>query len=67
VQQTFVIEGMHCGGCVARVTRALQPLADEVRVTLEPPQAVIEAPSPLTLDEVRAAVTAAGDFTVEPA
>jgi Cu+-exporting ATPase len=67
MQQTFRIEGMHCGGCVARVTKALRPLADEVHVTLEPPQAVLEAPAPLALDEVRAAVAQAGDFTVAAA
>jgi len=31
MQQIFRIEGMHCGGCVARVARALKPIADEVK------------------------------------
>jgi Cu+-exporting ATPase len=63
MQQTFRIDGMHCGGCVARVTRALQAIADDVEVTLDPPQATLEAAAPLSLDEVRNVVAAAGDFT----
>jgi Cu+-exporting ATPase len=63
MQQTFRIDGMHCGGCVARVTRALQAIADDVEVTLDPPQATLEAAAPLSLDEVRKVVAAAGDFT----
>ena len=33
MEQVFRIEGMHCGGCVARVTRALKSIADDVEVT----------------------------------
>jgi copper chaperone CopZ len=64
MQQTFRIDGMHCGGCVARVTRALQAIADDVAVTLDPPQATLEVGEPLSLEEVRRVVAAAGDFTV---
>lgn len=64
MQQTFRIDGMHCGGCVARVTRALQAIADDVAVTLDPPQATLEVAEPLSLEEVRRVVAAAGDFTV---
>jgi Cu+-exporting ATPase len=63
----FTIAGMHCGGCVARVKKALQPLADEVEVTLEPPRARLVADAPLDLAAVRAAVAAAGGYTAEPA
>ena len=64
MQQEFRIEGMHCNGCVARVTKALQAIADDVQVTLDPPRATLEAPDPLTLDEVKAAVRKAGDYVV---
>jgi Cu+-exporting ATPase len=67
MQQTFRIEGMHCGGCVNRVTRALQAIADEVTVTLEPSQATLESPHALSLEEVRAALASAGDYTVSAA
>ncbi|MCU0939411.1 MAG: heavy-metal-associated domain-containing protein [Burkholderiaceae bacterium] len=62
MEQQFEITGMHCGGCVNRVTKALQPLANEVSVTLEPPRATLDVDEPLTLDAVRAAVATAGAF-----
>ena len=67
MQQEFRIEGMHCNGCVARVTKALQAIADDVQVTLDPPLATLETADPLTLDEVKAAVQKAGDYVVTPA
>ncbi len=67
MQQTFRIDGMHCGGCVARVTRALEAIADDVTVTLEPPQAQLDAADPLTVQQVQAAVAKAGDYTVAAA
>jgi copper chaperone len=67
MQQEFRIDGMHCNGCVARVTMALESIADEVQVTLDPPLATLESPDPLSLDEVRTAVKKAGDYVVTPA
>lgn len=64
MQQTFHIDGMHCGGCVARVTRALEAIADDVTVTLDPPQAQLEAPEALSVQAVQAAVARAGDYKV---
>jgi len=64
MEQTFRVDGMHCGGCVARVTRALQAIADDVSVTLEPPQATLDAAEPLSVQQVQAAVAKAGDYTV---
>ncbi|MGE5161906.1 MAG: heavy-metal-associated domain-containing protein [Betaproteobacteria bacterium] len=67
MQQEFRIEGMHCNGCVARVTRALESIADDVKVTLDPPRATLESPDPLSTEEVQAAVRKAGDYVVTPA
>jgi copper chaperone CopZ len=67
MQQEFRIEGMHCNGCVARVTKSLQAIADDVQVTLEPPRATLESADPLSLDEVQAAVKKAGVYVVTPA
>lgn len=64
MQQEFEITGMHCGGCVKRVTTALKAIADEVTVTLDPPRAVF--PEPVDPDAVRAAVAKAGDYTATP-
>jgi Cu+-exporting ATPase len=66
MQQTFRIDGMHCGGCVARVTRALEKIAEDVTVTLEPPLATLDAPDALSVEDVRKAVAAAGAYTVAP-
>lgn len=66
MQQSFQITGMHCNGCVNRVTKALQPLADEVTVTLDPPRAVLEAPSAVSLDAVRAALARIGGYQASP-
>lgn len=63
MEQQFEITGMHCGGCVNRVTRALKALATDVQVTLDPPRAVLEVDAPLSEDDVRAAVAGAGDYT----
>jgi copper chaperone len=67
MEQTFRIEGMHCGGCVARVTQALKTIADDVEVTLDPPLAVLEVDSALPLDAVKAAVAKAGEYVVTAA
>jgi copper chaperone len=67
MQQTFRIEGMHCGGCVARVTSALKAIADDVQVTLDPPHATLEVEHPLSLADVQAAVRKAGDYAAVPA
>ena len=67
MEQVFRVEGMHCGGCVNRVTKALKTIADEATVTLDPPQAVLSVEAPLPLDAVRAAVAKAGDYGVEAA
>lgn len=57
---------MHCGKCVARLTDALSDLsqATSASVTLDPPEATIESEQPLEESVVRAAVEAAGDYTL---
>lgn len=62
MQQSFQITGMHCNGCVNRVTKALQPLADDVTVTLDPPRAVLDTPEAISIDTVRAALAKIGDY-----
>jgi copper chaperone len=64
MEQSFRIDGMHCGGCVARVSRALQTIADEVSVTLDPPRATLQASERLSVEAVQAALQAAGHYTV---
>jgi Cu+-exporting ATPase len=66
MEQLFEITGMHCGGCVKRVTHALEPLADAVSVTLEPPRAVLQVDAPLAPAAVQTALAAIGDFQARP-
>ena len=66
MQQVFRIEGMHCEGCVKRVTRALAPLAEHVHVTLDPPEALLQVASPVALQAVQGALQKAGEYRVTP-
>ncbi len=66
MQQVFRIDGMHCAGCVNRVNKALAPLAEQVTVTLDPPQALLQVAAPLTLHQVQSALQKAGDYRVVP-
>jgi copper chaperone CopZ len=57
----FEITGMHCGGCVKRVTKALSELDPDVEVTLEPPRARFSDAS-LSLEAVNAKLARLGEF-----
>ncbi|TAG02187.1 MAG: copper chaperone [Betaproteobacteria bacterium] len=66
MDKTLTISGMHCGACVARVTRALTPFAREVQVTLDPPRAVLRgAHDDASLDMLQIAAAGAGKYTLE--
>jgi copper chaperone len=65
MQQVLRIEGMHCGACVARVTRALKTVTPKVTVSLDPPQAVLEVEEALPLPRLAAAVAQAG-YAIKP-
>jgi|GEM_PF-559607 len=62
MQQVFRIDGMHCDGCVNRVSKALSPLAQQVQVTLLPPQALLQVTVPLSLQAVQGALQKIGDY-----
>jgi copper chaperone CopZ len=62
MEQVFHIEGMHCDACVNRVNKALAALAQHVRVTLDPPQAQLQVPVPLSVQDVQTALQKAGDY-----
>lgn len=66
MQQVLEITGMHCNGCVNRVARALKTVAPNVTVSLEPPQAVLDVAQPLPLEQLAAAVSQAGDYSIKP-
>jgi copper chaperone CopZ len=60
--QEFAISGMHCGGCVNRVAKALRALDAGVAVTLEPPRAQFPAAAQVSLEAVNALLAKIGDY-----
>ena len=68
MDKTFTLDGMHCGACVARVTKSLSPFADKVQVTLDPPQAVLRGVHPdASLEVMQIALAGAGKYTMAAA
>ena len=64
MNETYKITGMHCGSCVAKVTAALKPFADEVVVMLAPPQAVVTN-AKASVAVLRAALSKIGTYGIE--
>lgn len=64
MKSTYVIEGMHCQSCVSRLTSSLEavPGVSSVQISLDPPQAEVEAASPPDESSIRQAVTSVGDY-----
>jgi copper chaperone CopZ len=60
----YPLQGLHCGACVAKVTQALQPLADEVSVTLAPMQVTLGNPH-TGLTQLQAAVAQVGNYVLQ--
>ena len=58
---TYLVSGMTCGGCVARVKAALSQFSEEVEVTLEPPLAVLSAPS-VSITALNTALSKVGNY-----
>lgn len=58
---TYQIDGMHCGGCVAKVQKFLSSFASKVSVTLTPPQVVLEHCT-LSLADLNTKLATLGDY-----
>lgn len=56
----FKLPSMTCGGCAARVTRALQAADPEARVQVNLPQQTVQVDSRLEADALAHALAAAG-------
>lgn len=63
--QTYQIQGLHCGGCVSRVSKALSPFGAHVSVTLDPPRVTIEG-SKVNLQTLQDTLNKVGDYTLTP-
>lgn len=61
----YTVSGMTCGGCVARVQATLAKYADNVEVTLNPPQAKL-INSQQGLDALNQALSAVGHYQLSP-
>jgi len=57
---TFKVEKMSCGGCAARVTRAVQSMDPEAKVEVLLNDGLVQVDSAETADAIAKAVTAAG-------
>jgi copper chaperone CopZ len=65
-EHTYSLTGLHCGKCVVRVTQALQPFAQDVKVSLDPMQVSFQGlRAGVTLDALQAAVRSAGAYSLE--
>nr|WP_235985810.1 heavy metal translocating P-type ATPase [Mucilaginibacter segetis] len=65
MQHRYRINGMHCNGCRDKVEKALNQLQGvSAKVTLEPPQAVIDMETHIPLEQLQHAVAQAGDYTL---
>lgn len=66
MNQIVLIKGMACGGCVKSVEKALSTIegVQEVSVTLNAPQAHLQAAQTVTDQQINKALSAAGDYRV---
>lgn len=60
---TYQVTGMHCGSCVAKVTKALQPFASAVSVSLNPPQALLDGVN-APIATLQAALSGVGKYEI---
>ena len=62
--QDFAISGMHCGGCVNRVAKALRTIDAGVEVTLDPPRAQFSDAAQVSPEAINAVLSKIGDYRV---
>lgn len=66
MKQTFKINGMSCGSCKQTVENALQGVdgVTSVQVSLNPPEAIIEKSDSVTLNQLKDALSKAGNYSI---
>lgn len=67
MDKTYQVTGMKCGNCVQKVTKALEPFADRVSVSLNPPQVQLKNARTEDLAQLNAAVAAYGNYALSGA
>lgn len=63
---TYPVTGLHCGSCVAKLSKALAPFATSVSVSLAPMQVVLDEPR-ADFAQLQAATAQAGAYALLPA
>jgi copper chaperone CopZ len=63
---SYQITGMHCGGCVSKVEKILSSFATQVKVTLDPAQAVMSEPK-ADIIQLNQALANIGDYKLSVA
>lgn len=61
----YKINEMTCSGCQAKVTQALETLADKVEVRLNPAEAVVESNKRIALEDLQHALSNKGPYTIQ--
>lgn len=66
MKQTYKIYGMSCGSCKQTVEKSLQGVAGvtSVQVSLNPPEAIIEKSNSVTLNQLKEALSKAGNYSI---
>ncbi|MDO9276383.1 MAG: cation transporter [Lutibacter sp.] len=66
MKQIIKINGMSCGSCKQTVENALQGVAGvtSVQVSLNPPEAIIEKSNSVTLNQLKEALSKAGNYSI---
>lgn len=61
----YKIKGMHCESCVEKIKLALSPIKI-INITFNPPIIQIETEKPLSLDDLNAQISSAGNYQLQP-
>jgi Cu2+-exporting ATPase len=63
----YKLSGMHCMGCVSRAQKALEEVEGvaSAKVTLDPPEAVVEMDNHIPVEEFNQALNGVGNYTCE--
>lgn len=66
MKQKFNVNGMSCGSCGQTVEKALQGVdgVTSVQVSMSPPEAIIEKEDSVTLNQLNAALSKAGNYSI---
>ena len=69
MENTYSVQGMTCNHCVHAVTEEVSaiPGVDAVRVSLDQASMVVSSTQQIDFEAIKAAVSEAGDYTVQPA